>query len=86
MMYNIVYDTKAFKFLKKADAKLRKTLQEKIKMLSVDPYSSQLDIKKLKGRDGYRLRVGQYRILYSVDNDIVTIYIVDIAHRKEVYQ
>lgn len=85
-MYNIVYEAKALKFLKKADMIFRKTLQDKIKMLSSDPHSSQLDVRKLKGRDGYRLRVGDYRILYTLNNDIVTIYIIDIAHRKEIYQ
>lgn len=85
-MYDIVYDSKAFKFLKKADTKLRNSLQDKIKALSINPYSNQLDVKKLKGRDGYRLRVGQYRVLYHIDNDVIKIYIIDIAHRKEVYQ
>lgn len=79
-MYKINYSTKALKFLKRSPPKLREIIMEKISLLARDPFAKILNIKKLKGREGYRLRVGDYRILYSIENDIVTIYIVDIAH------
>lgn len=85
-MFEVTYSTKAFKFLKKADTDIRHNLSKKIQLLKVDPFSQELDIKKLKGRDGYRLRVGDYRVIYTIDNNIITIFIIDIAHRKEIYQ
>ena len=85
-MYKVSLSTKSFKFLKRSDPKLREVLQRKINMLAQDPFDAALNVKKLKGREGYRLRVGDYRILYTVENNIVTIHIVDIAHRREVYQ
>ena len=43
--------------------------------------------KKLKGSDNnYRVRVGDYRILYSVYDDVLIIEVVKIAHRKDVYK
>lgn len=42
--------------------------------------------KKLSGDEKYRLRVGNYRILYLIEEDIVTVYVVKVAHRKEVYR
>lgn len=43
-------------------------------------------IKKLQGREGYRIRVGDYRILYVIDEKEKKVEIVSVAHRKEVYR
>ena len=42
--------------------------------------------KKLRGREGYRIRVGDYRILYLIDESEKNIEVVSVAHRKEVYR
>lgn len=42
--------------------------------------------KKLSGSERYRLRIGDYRILYEIENQVLIIYIVKIAHRKDVYR
>ena len=42
--------------------------------------------KKLIGRDGWRIRVGDYRIIYDIGDKELTILIVDIGHRREVYR
>jgi mRNA interferase RelE/StbE len=44
------------------------------------------DIKKLENKDGYRLRIGNYRILYTVNLKEKTIDIYSIGHRKEIYR
>jgi mRNA interferase RelE/StbE len=41
--------------------------------------------KKLKGRPGYRIRVGDYRIIYQVKDNVLTVYILIIGHRRDVY-
>ena len=41
--------------------------------------------KKLKGRNGYRIRVADYRIIYDIFDDILLVDVVDLGHRKEVY-
>ncbi len=43
-------------------------------------------VKKLRGREGYRIRVGDYRILYLVDDRERIIEVFSVAHRKEVYR
>lgn len=43
-------------------------------------------VKKLQGQDNYRLRVGDYRILYLVENADLVILVVAIGHRREVYR
>jgi mRNA interferase RelE/StbE len=42
--------------------------------------------KKLKGRDGFRIRVGDYRIIYNVFDKILVVDVVAIGHRKDVYE
>ena len=42
--------------------------------------------KKLKGRTGYRIRVGNYRIIYEIFDDILLIDVIDLGHRKDIYE
>jgi mRNA interferase RelE/StbE len=41
--------------------------------------------KKLKGRSGYRIRVGDYRVIYEIEDEILIIQVVDVGHRKDIY-
>lgn len=59
-------------------------LNEKIKSLAGQP--RQHKTEKLKGVEGYRLRVGKYRILYDIDEQSKTVTIHRVQHRKEVYR
>lgn len=56
----------------------------KIKSLAEQP--RQHKTEKLKGVEGYRLRVGNYRILYDIDDHAKTVTIHRVQHRKEVYR
>jgi mRNA interferase RelE/StbE len=62
---------------------LRKILS-RIKVLEVDPRPQ--GCEKLTGEDRYRLRQGQYRILYSVEDDKHTVTVVKVGHRKDIYR
>ncbi|MFC0776288.1 type II toxin-antitoxin system RelE family toxin [Terrimonas alba] len=42
--------------------------------------------KKLKGRDAYRIRSGDYRIIYSIFDKILTVEVIAIGHRKDIYE
>ena len=42
--------------------------------------------RKLSAEDKYRLRVGVYRILYSIEDDKLIVYVVKVAHRKDIYK
>jgi mRNA interferase RelE/StbE len=41
---------------------------------------------RLKGREEWRIRQGDYRILYVVESDIVTVFVIKIGHRREIYR
>lgn len=75
----IRYSKQAIKFLKKQDKPTQKRLITAIEKL---PYEG--DIKKLQGTDGYRLRVGTYRVLFDVNGLILDI--IDIGNRGQIYK
>ena len=54
------------------------------KALSENPRSS--GCEKLTGRERYRVRQGRYRIVYSIEEAVLTVWIVKVGHRKDVYR
>ena len=42
--------------------------------------------KKLKGRDAYRIRVGEYRVIYEIHDDVLIVLVVRVAHRQDAYK
>jgi mRNA interferase RelE/StbE len=42
--------------------------------------------KKLKGEDAYRIRVGDYRIIYEIDDGKIIVTVVSVGHRKDIYK
>ena len=55
-----------------------------IRSLATDPRPPQS--QKLSGREQYRLRQGDYRILYAIQDDVLIVTVVKVGHRKEVYR
>lgn len=78
-MFQIIYSKKAVKFLKKQDKPTQKRLITAIGKLPLEG-----DIKKLQGIEGYRLRVGDFRILFDVNGIIIDI--IDIGNRGQIYK
>lgn len=80
-MYQIIIKKKAKKFIDKLPSNERRRIVAEIERL---PNGE--DIKKLKGHsDLFRLRVGDYRIIYTVDHGILTVYVIDVGNRGEIY-
>ena len=72
---------KDFKDIPKKDAR---RIVDRIKSLEDDPRPS--GCEKLTGQERYRLRQGQYRIVYSIQDDELTIWVVKVGHRKGIYR
>jgi len=60
------------------------TLLDTIEKLAVDPRPE--GCKKLKGRSGYRVRKGDYRIIYDIQDDVLIIEVVAVGHRRQIYE
>lgn len=84
-MYKVIVAEGAADFIRGQTKKIRRQLHNKIQNLRNNPYPS--NSVKLKGEEGlYRIRSGDYRIIYTVNNKKVTILVLRIANRKEVYK
>ena len=82
MSYKIVFEKPAVKFLQKQPKDQQERLLKAIRRL---PEIG--DIKAMQGHENlYRLRVGSYRVLYTIENDILTVRVLDIGNRGDVYK
>ena len=81
-MYEIIFSLKA----KKQFIKLEKTVQERIisalERIRIRPEAF---IVKLVGDPGYKLRVGDYRVIMDIDKNELFIFVIKVAHRKNIY-
>ena len=76
MKFRVFVEKKAHKQLEKFDEKTKNFILNRLKELK-QGFSSRLYIKKLKGyKSHYRLRVGNYRILFEIENDKIIIYAI----------
>ena len=84
----IMYQVKILRRAQKALEKIRGADYEKIKVaiadLGNDPRPS--GCKKLMGRDGWRIRIGDFRILYEIRDVELIVLVVDAGHRREIYR
>ena len=86
-MYRVVllsYAKKSYKQLFIKNYELFKRIDNVLEALKSNPFLGKLLKDKLKGK--YSLRVGVYRIIYSIDKHQITIYVLDIGHRREIYR
>jgi mRNA interferase RelE/StbE len=81
--YVVSLSKKAARQLDKLPDKIASPIIEAINDLSADPRPH--GYKKLKGRDGYRIRIGNYRVIYEIFDHVLLIEVIDLGHRKDIY-
>jgi mRNA interferase RelE/StbE len=62
------------------------SIREKLEQIAQNPYEQHATVTKLQNRPGYRLRVGDWRVIYEIQNEHLVILVLKIAPRGEVYQ
>lgn len=82
--YRVEYTTAAARQVRKLESGIRRRILTAIAALANDPRPT--GTKALQGTPGYRIRIGDYRILYVVTDDTVTVLIFRVAHRSDVYR
>lgn len=71
------------KALEKINEPYYTNIKQAIYSLSQNPRP--FGVMKMKGRNGYRIRVNDYRILYEIVDDILLVEVIDLGHRKDIY-
>jgi len=82
--YTAVLTKKAQKQLNKLSDNIAEPIFEAIADLEENPMPQ--GYKKLKGRDGYRIRVGNYRVIYDIYDKELIVDIITLGHRKDIYE
>lgn len=84
MTYEVQITPGAAKALRSLDPQARRRVGLAIDALGIVPRPPKA--VALKGRDGLRVRVGDYRIIYTVDDGVLVVLVVTVGHRRDVYR
>lgn len=81
--YKVILTKKAEKQLDKLSDDIANPLLEALNMLSENPRP--IGFKKLRGREGCRIRVGKYRVIYDIFDKELMVEVIVLGHRKDIY-
>lgn len=84
MKYRVFIERYAQKQIIRLDRKIIQVIKAAIADLANNPRP--YGYKKLKGEDAYRIRVGDYRIIYEIEDDKIIVTVVSVGHRKDIYK
>jgi mRNA interferase RelE/StbE len=84
MEYEVNLDPKVLKYLVKINEPFYSAIKTEIYNLAQNPRPN--GYKKLKGKQGYRIRVGDYRIIYTIHDKILLVEVINLGHRKDIYE
>jgi len=84
-MYRITFSKNADKVLRRIPRNIALVIGKKIKELAQNPHKIR-NVKQLTNHPGYRLRVGEWRIIYTVNNDELLIHVINVKTRGEAYK
>ena len=82
MSYEIIFSDKALEQLKKMEKNVQERIIAVLERIRIRPETY---VTKLVGDPGYKLRVGDYRVIMDIDNKILKILILKVGHRKNLY-
>ena len=83
-MYKLVIEKYALKNIAKINTSHIPAIKEAIASLALNPRPQ--GYKKLKGTNAYRIHSGNYRIIYEIHDSIITVVVIDVGHRREIYR
>lgn len=84
MRYRVILPKSVQKELDRLPDEISRRILTRLSLLETNPRPP--DVKKLKGREAWRIRVGDYRVIYEIHDRILQIIVITIGHRREVYR
>lgn len=84
MRYSVIVQRRAQKQIARFPTETQDRIEESLQALSKEPRPP--GSRKLQGREGWRLRVGDYRAIYEIDDTAREVLVVALGHRKDVYR
>lgn len=84
--YQVVFQKSAYREYQSLPISIRSRVDKALEILSIDPLSEVLRFKKIRGKENhYRIRVGDYRIIYSPQTATLIVRVIRLGHRQDVY-
>ncbi len=84
MRYRVILPKSVQKELDRLPNDIARRILARLAGLETNPRPA--DVKKLKGRDAWRIRVGDYRVIYEIHDRVLQIIVITVGHRREVYR
>lgn len=84
MPYQIVLTNAANKQLRKLPTQIAQRIQTELLELENDPRPN--GCKKLTGVEAWRIRIGDYRVIYEIQDNILIVMVIEIGHRRDIYK
>jgi mRNA interferase RelE/StbE len=85
-MYRLVFTKKAEKFLRRLPRNEAKRIREKLVLLAENPYAANNNVTAMQNRPGYRLRIGDWRVIYIIQDEELIILVLKIGSRGDIYR
>ncbi len=85
-MYKIVFTKNAYKSFRRIPENVVDRIRKKLDQIAKDPYTKRSNVTKLQNRQGYRLRVGDWRVIYDIRTDELIILVLKVGSRGEIYR
>jgi mRNA interferase RelE/StbE len=83
--YKVKFTKGAKKQLRRLPLDVQERIQARVNDLKIEPRPD--GVKKLKGQENsYRIRIGDYRVVYEIEDDVLKVTVVKVKHRSEVYK
>ena len=84
MSYQVILPKSVQKELNRLADDVARRILTRLAALEINPRPA--DVKKLKGRDAWRIRVGDYRVIYEIHDRVLQVIVITIGHRRDVYR
>lgn len=84
MRYRVIIPKSVRKELDRLPNDVAQKILTRLAGLETNPRPA--DVKKLKGRDAWRIRVGDYRVIYEIHDRVLQILLITVGHRRDIYR
>ncbi len=85
-MHRIEYSVAAIKDMRRIPATVVDSIHARLELIAADPYAYHPEVTRLQGVDAYRLRVGEWRAIYQLQDDRLILWVVKVGPRGDVYR
>jgi mRNA interferase RelE/StbE len=85
-VYKIVFTKQAYKSLRRIPKNVVDRIRKKLDQIAKDPLANHSNVTKLRNRPGYRMRIGDWRVIYEIREEELLINVLKVGSRGEIYR